>query len=185
MCALLCKFESSLKSRVPHDPLRVHPSWVWPQVHFGRSPPSRASPPLHCRTLPSSHSLSLPTIPLPILGRTKKDKLNGTNGFLQKSAVCCGFLRNSVVSCGFLRKSAPPSCCNSQEKRKSANICENPKTTKTTQTATNKELSAGFAEITEMTKTTGIQGANHGFPIWQTTGLEIPDFSLSLLVYPF
>ena len=41
------------------------------------------------------------------------------------------------------------------------------KTTKTTQTATNKELSAGFAEITEtteMTKTTGIQGANHGFP---------------------
>ena len=30
--------------------------------------------------------------------------------------------------------------------------------------ATNKELSAGFAEITEMTKTTRIQGANHGFP---------------------
>ena len=44
---------------------------------------------------------------------------------------------------------------------------ENAKTTKTIQTATNKELSAGFAEITEttkMTKTTGIQGANHGFP---------------------
>ena len=41
------------------------------------------------------------------------------------------------------------------------------KTTKTIQTATNKELSAGFAEITEttkMTKTTGIQGANQRFP---------------------
>ena len=51
------------------------------------------------------------------------------------------------------------------------------KTTKTTQTATNKELSAGFEEITEttkMTKTTGIQGANHGLP--KTTGLEKPEF---------
>ena len=41
------------------------------------------------------------------------------------------------------------------------------KTTKTIQTATNKELSAGSAEITEttkMAKTTGIQGANHRFP---------------------
>ena len=41
------------------------------------------------------------------------------------------------------------------------------KTTKTTPTATNKELSAGFAEITEtteLTKTTGIQGANRRFP---------------------
>ena len=37
-------------------------------------------------------------------------------------------------------------------------------TTKTTQTATNKELSAGLTETTEMTETTGIQGANHGFP---------------------
>ena len=37
----------------------------------------------------------------------------------------------------------------------------------TTQTATNKAVSAGLAEITEtteMTKTTGIRGANHGFP---------------------
>ena len=37
----------------------------------------------------------------------------------------------------------------------------------TTQTATNKKLSAGFAEImetTKMKKTTGIQGANHRFP---------------------
>ena len=36
-----------------------------------------------------------------------------------------------------------------------------------TQTATNKGLSAGIGEITEttkMTKTKGIQGANHGFP---------------------
>ena len=44
---------------------------------------------------------------------------------------------------------------------------ENDENNEATQTATNKELSAGFAEImetTEMTKTTGIQGANHGFP---------------------
>ena len=55
----------------------------------------------------------------------KRDKLNGTNGFLQNSAVSCGFLRNSAVSCGFLRKSAPRKCCNSQEKqRKSAKSCE-------------------------------------------------------------
>ena len=41
------------------------------------------------------------------------------------------------------------------------------KETRTTQTAANKELSAGLAEIMEfmdMTKTTGIRGANHGFP---------------------
>ena len=52
-------------------------------------------------------------------------ELNGTNGFLQKSAVCCGFLRNSAVSRGFCE---PWKCCNSpacEEKRKSANICEN------------------------------------------------------------
>ena len=36
--------------------------------------------------------------------------------------------------------------------------------TKTTQTATNKELSAGLTETTEATKTMGIQGANQGFP---------------------
>ena len=60
-----------------------------------------------------------------IVGRTyKRDKLNGTNGFLRKSAGFCGFLRKSAVSCGFLRKSAPPKCCNSQEKRKSAKICK-------------------------------------------------------------
>ena len=44
---------------------------------------------------------------------------------------------------------------------------ENDENDEATQTATNKELSAGFAEITEtteMTKTTGIRGANHGFP---------------------
>ena len=64
-----------------------------------------------------------------VLGGTKRDKLNGTNGFLRKSAVSCGFLRKSAVSCGFLRKSAPPKCCNSQEKRKSAKICENQRKT--------------------------------------------------------
>ena len=58
-------------------------------------------------------------------GGTKRDKLNGTKGFLRKSAVSCGFLRKSAVSCGFLRKSAPPKCCNSHEKRKSAKISEN------------------------------------------------------------
>ena len=44
---------------------------------------------------------------------------------------------------------------------------ETTKTAKTAQTATNKELSAGFAEITETTdmmKTTGIRRANHGYP---------------------
>ena len=40
-------------------------------------------------------------------------------------------------------------------------------TTKKTQTATNKELRAGLAQIaetTKMMKTTGIRGANHGLP---------------------
>ena len=44
---------------------------------------------------------------------------------------------------------------------------ENDENDKATQTATNKELSAGSTEITETTKTTkttGIKGANHGFP---------------------
>ena len=41
---------------------------------------------------------------------------------------------------------------------------ENDEATKTSQTATNKELSAEITETTEMTKTTGIEGANHGFP---------------------
>ena len=44
---------------------------------------------------------------------------------------------------------------------------ENDETMKTAQTATNKELTAGFAEIketTKMTKTTQIQGANHRLP---------------------
>ena len=44
------------------------------------------------------------------------------------------------------------------------------KTTMTTQTATNKELSAGLAEIAETTKSTGIWGR-----VPQTTGLEIPE----------
>ena len=41
---------------------------------------------------------------------------------------------------------------------------DNNENDETTQTATNKELSDAFAEITEMTKTAGIRGANHGFP---------------------
>ena len=49
------------------------------------------------------------------------------------------------------------------------------KTTKTTQTATNRESSAGLVEITEATK-----NENHGNPeckprVPQTTGLAIPD----------
>ena len=55
----------------------------------------------------------------------KRDKLNGTNGFLQKYAVSCSFLRQSAVSCGFLRKYAPPKCCCSQDLQKSAKISEN------------------------------------------------------------
>ena len=49
------------------------------------------------------------------------------------------------------------------------------KTTKATQTDANKDLSAGSAEITEtteMTKTTGIRGANHGFPKQRVLGAE-------------
>ena len=50
---------------------------------------------------------------------------------------------------------------------KTTEITKTTRTMKTTQTATNKELSVGSVEImetTEMTKTTGIRGANHGFP---------------------
>ena len=32
-------------------------------------------------------------------GGIKRDKLNGTNGFLQNSAIGCGFLRESTLSC--------------------------------------------------------------------------------------
>ena len=59
---------------------------------------------------------------------------------------------------------------------KTTEITKTTKMTKATQTATNKELSAEFAEITkttEMTKTTRMQGANQRVP--QTTGLEIPE----------
>ena len=52
------------------------------------------------------------------------------------------------------------------------------KTLKTTQTATNKEFSAGSKEITgttEMTKTTAIRGAKPRVPHWQTTCLETPE----------
>ena len=50
---------------------------------------------------------------------------------------------------------------------KKTEITKTAKTTETTQTASNKELSAGLAQVAETTdmKTTGIQGANHGFPI--------------------
>ena len=45
----------------------------------------------------------------------------GQTGFCEKLR----FPAKSAVSCGFPRKSAPPKCCNSQEKRKSAKISEN------------------------------------------------------------
>ena len=41
---------------------------------------------------------------------------------------------------------------------------ENDENDRDTQIATNKELSAGLTETTEMMKTTGTRGANHGFP---------------------
>ena len=50
---------------------------------------------------------------------------------------------------------------------KTTEITKTARTTKTILTATNEELSAGLAEIdatTEMMKTTGIWGANQGFP---------------------
>ena len=63
----------------------------------------------------------------PLLGGIKRDKLNGTNQFLQKSAVSCGFLRKSAVSSGFLRKDAPPNAVISRKsvnQQKSAKICQ-------------------------------------------------------------
>ena len=54
--------------------------------------------------------------------RIGRDKLHGTNGFLQNFAVSCNFLRKSAVSCDFLQKSAPPKCSASLEKREAANI---------------------------------------------------------------
>ena len=50
--------------------------------------------------------------------------------------------------------------------RKQQKSEEKSKTTTITQTVTNKELSVGgteIAETTEITKTTGMRGANHGF----------------------
>ena len=59
---------------------------------------------------------------------------------------------------------------------------ETTKTMKTTRTATNKELGAGFAKVTYTTK----YGENHGKlgckpRLPQTTGLEIPDFRVNQL----
>ena len=45
-------------------------------------------------------------------GGIKRDKLHGTNWFLQNSAVSCVLLGKSSVSSGFLQRSAPPKCCN-------------------------------------------------------------------------
>ena len=59
-------------------------------------------------------------------------------------------------------------------------------TRKTTQTTTNKEVSAGLAgitETTEMTKTAGIQGASHGSPkqwVYQKPG-DHPNFRKNAL----
>ena len=59
-----------------------------------------------------------------ILGGTKRDKLNGTKGFLQKSAVSCGFLRKSAVSCENLRPRNAVITKKSENLRKSAKNCE-------------------------------------------------------------
>ena len=56
-----------------------------------------------------------------------REELKRTNSMGQTGF--CENLRKSAVSCGFLRKSAPPKCCNYQEKRKSAKICENQRKT--------------------------------------------------------
>ena len=55
-------------------------------------------------------------------------------------------------------------------------------TTMTTQTATNKELSAGLAEITGTTETTKTTGCKPRVP--QTTGLEIPEMFERFHVFP-
>ena len=59
---------------------------------------------------------------------------------------------------------------------------KNDKDNSESQTATNKEFNAGLAEITEttqMTKTTGMRGANHGF--LKTTRLGIPEQTHQIL----
>ena len=55
-------------------------------------------------------------------GRIKRDKLNGTNRFLRKSAVSCGFLRKSAVSCENLRLRNAVIPRKSESLRKSANL---------------------------------------------------------------
>ena len=64
-------------------------------------------------------------------------------------------------------------------------IAKTTRTTKTTQTATNKELSAGLAEIkgtTEMTETTGIRFRGTGAipPPYRAIGYS---YTLSLFVF--
>ena len=61
---------------------------------------------------------SSPTTRRVELKGTNYMKLNGTNGFLRKSAVSWGFLH-----------SAPLKCCSSQERQKSAKLSENPRKT--------------------------------------------------------
>ena len=59
-----------------------------------------------------------------LLSGIKRDKPNGTNGFLQKSAVSCGFLRKSAVSCESLRLRNAVIPRKSENLHKSAKICE-------------------------------------------------------------
>ena len=55
-------------------------------------------------------------------GGTKRDKPNGTKGFLQKSAVSCGFLRFPAVFCENLRLRNAVIPRKSENLQKSANL---------------------------------------------------------------
>ena len=57
-----------------------------------------------------------------LLGGIKRDKLNGTNGFLRKSAVSCSFQRKI---CGFLRFSAKICASEMLQFPRKAKICKN------------------------------------------------------------
>ena len=54
----------------------------------------------------------------------ERDKLNGINGFLRKSAVVCGFLRKSAVFCENLRLRSTLIPRRSESLQKSAKFCE-------------------------------------------------------------
>ena len=66
----------------------------------------------------------LPSAGRYLQGGIKRDKVNGTNRFLRKSAVFRGFLQKSAVFCENLRLPNATIPRKSDHLQKSANICE-------------------------------------------------------------